>query len=56
MGTNCNPLLPEYFLYSYAAVFIHGIFKKNENKLVRTFKFTFHYIDEVLSLTNSKLK
>jgi hypothetical protein len=36
MGKNCDPLLPELFLYSYAAVFIHGIFKKNENKVAQT--------------------
>jgi hypothetical protein len=28
--------------------------KKNEKKLVRSFNFTFRYIDDVLSLSNSR--
>ena len=40
------------FLYSYEAVFI--LLKKNEKKLVRSFNFTFRYIDDVLSLNNSR--
>ena len=34
MGTNCAPLLADLFLYSYEADFIHGLLKKNEEKLV----------------------
>ena len=49
MGTNCVPLLVDLFLYSYEADF-----KKNEKKLVRSFNFTFRYIDDVLSLSNSR--
>jgi hypothetical protein len=54
MGTNYAPLLSDLFLYSYEADFIHGLFKKNEKKLARTFNFTFRYIDDVLSLSNSR--
>ena len=54
MGTNCAPLLAHLFLYSYEADFIQGIFKKNEKKLARSFNFTFRYIDDVLSLNNTK--
>jgi hypothetical protein len=42
------------FLYSYEADFIQGLLKKNEKKLARSFNFTFRYIDDVLSLTNSR--
>jgi hypothetical protein len=35
MGTNCAPLLAEFFLYSYEAHFIQGLLKKNEKKLAR---------------------
>ena len=54
MGTNCAPLLTDLFLYSYEADFIHGLLKKNEKKLARSFNFTFRYIDDVhvLSLNN----
>jgi len=31
-----------------------GFLKKNEKKLAQTFNFTFRYIDDVLSLNNSK--
>jgi hypothetical protein len=37
---------------TYEANFIHGPLKKNEKKLA--FNFTFHYIDDVLSLNNSR--
>jgi hypothetical protein len=54
MGTNCATLLADLFLYSYEADFIQGLFKKNEKKLARSFNFTFRYIDDVLSLNNSR--
>jgi hypothetical protein len=53
MGTNCAPLLADLFL-SYEADFIQGLLKKNEKKPVRSFNFTFRYIDDVLSLNNSR--
>jgi hypothetical protein len=55
MGTNCAPLLADLFLYLYEADFIHGLLKKNEKKLARSFNFTFRYIDYVLSLKNSRV-
>ena len=54
MGTNCAPLLADLFLYSNKSDFIQGLLKKNERKLARSFNFTFRYIDEVLSLNNSR--
>jgi hypothetical protein len=54
MGTNCAPLLANLFLYSYEADFIQGLLKKNEKKLARSFNFKFRYIDDVLSLNNSR--
>ena len=54
MGTNCAPLLADLLLYSYEADFIQGILKKNEKKLSRSFNLTFRYIDDVLSLNNSR--
>ena len=52
---NGAPLLADLFLYSYEADFIQGLLKKNERKLARSFKFTFRYIEDVLSLNNSRL-
>ena len=54
MGTNCAPLLADLFLYWYEADFIQRLLKKNEKKLARSINFTFHYIDDVLSLNNSR--
>ena len=55
MGTNCAPLLADFFIYSYEAHFIQGLLKKSEKKLARCFfNFTFRYIDDVLSLNNSR--
>jgi hypothetical protein len=54
MVTNCTPRLADMFLYSYEANFIQGLLKKNEKKLARSFNFTFRYIDDVLSLNNSR--
>ena len=50
----CAPLLADLFLYSYEAYCIQGLLKKNEKKLARSFNFTFRYIDDVLSLNNSR--
>ena len=52
MDTNCAPLLADLFLFSYVTDFIQRLLKKNEKKLVRSFNFTFRYIDDVLSLNN----
>ena len=54
MGANCAPLLADLFLYSYEADFIQGLLKKKEKKLARSFNFMFRYIDDVLSLNNSR--
>ena len=54
MGTNCAHLLADLFLYSYEADFIQGLLKRKEKKLVRSFNFMFRYIDDVLSLNNSR--
>ena len=56
MGTNCAPLLADLSLYSHEADFIHGLLKKNEKKLARSLNFTFRYIDDVLTLNNSRLR
>ena len=53
-GTNYVLLLADLSLYSHEADFIQGLLKKNEKKLVRSFNFTFRYIDDILSLNNSR--
>jgi hypothetical protein len=41
--------------FSHEAEFIQVLLKINEKKLARSFNFTFRYIDDVLSLNNSRL-
>jgi hypothetical protein len=50
-----TPFLSDLCLYSYKEDFIQGLLQKNEKKLSRSFNFTFHYIDDVLSLNNCKI-
>ena len=54
MGAKCDPLLADLFLYSYETESIQGLLKKNKKKLAQSFNFTFRYIDNVLSLNNSR--
>jgi hypothetical protein len=46
----------DLFLYSYEADFIQGLLKKTEKKffLSQSFNSTCRYIDDILSLTNSR--
>ena len=54
MGTNCAPLLADLFLYYYEADFIQELLMKKDEKLAISFNSTFRYIDDFLSLNNSK--
>jgi len=54
MGTNCAPLLADLFLHLYEAEFVQELLRKKEKKLAQSFNFTFHYIDDVLSLNNKQ--
>ena len=54
MGTNCAPLLVDLFLYSYEVEFVKSLLKVGKKYLAQQFSFTFRYIDDVLSLKNTK--
>ena len=54
MDTNCAPLLTDLLLYSYEAEFVQNLIKNGQKKLAQFFNFIFHYIDDVLSLSNPK--
>ena len=55
MGTNCAPLPADLFLHAHEADFLHGILKNKDKKLAKTFNSIFRYIDDVLSLNNSRI-
>ena len=54
MGTNCAPLLADLFLHSYEADFLQSLLNKKDRRLALSFNLTFRYIDDVLSLNNSR--
>jgi hypothetical protein len=54
MGTNCAPLLADLFLCSYESEFLQKLVKDKKIHEARTFNFTYRYIDDVLSINNSR--
>ena len=54
MGTNSAPLLADLFLYSYESKFLQKLIKDKKIHEARAFKFTYRYIDDVLSINNSR--
>ena len=53
MDTNCAPLHADLFLYSYEAELVQSLLQAGKKHLAQ-FNFTYRYIDEVLSLKNTK--
>ena len=54
MGTNCTPLIANLFLTAYEIVFLQRLIKNNDRKLDQTFNYSYRYVDDVLSLNNSR--
>jgi hypothetical protein len=54
MGTNCAPLLADLFIYSYESEFRQKLVKDKTIHEARAFNFTYRYIDDVLSINNSR--
>ena len=54
MGTNCAPLLADLFLYSYESEFLQKLVKDKKIHEARSFNFIYRYIDDVLSINNSR--
>jgi hypothetical protein len=54
MGTNCAPLLADLFLCGYEEDFLQGFLKNKDRKLSHTFKSSCRYIDDALSLNNTR--
>ena len=56
IGTNCAPLLADIFLYLYEAEFIQSLLSTGRTQLASRFKFTYRYIDDVLSINNPEFE
>jgi hypothetical protein len=54
MGTNCAPLLADLFLYSYESEFLQKLVIDKKIHEAGAFNFTYRYIDDVLSINNSR--
>jgi hypothetical protein len=54
MGTNCAPLLADLYLYSYESECLQKLVKDKKIHEARAFIFTYRYIDDVLSINNSR--
>ena len=54
MGTNCAPLLADFLLYAYETNFLQWVLKNKNRKLAKTFNSSFRYVDDGLSLINSR--
>ena len=52
-GTDCAPLLANLFLFYYEYRYMKGLIKNNITLATR-FNFTTRYIDDVLTLNNSR--
>ena len=50
----CAPLLADLFLYSYEAEFVQSLLQAGKKHLAQQFNFTYRYMDDVLSLKNTK--
>ena len=48
------PLLADLFLYSYEVEFVQSFLKAGKKHLAQQFNFTYRYIDDALSLKNTK--
>ena len=56
MGTNCTLLLADLFLYSHEKEFLDKLIKEGKRKLSRKFNLSYHYIDDLISFNNKRLK
>ena len=54
IGMNCAPLLSELLLSGYETDFLQGLLKDKDRKLDHTFSSSFRYINDALSLNNSR--
>ena len=54
MGKNCAPFLANSFVYSYESKFLQKLVKEKKMHEARAFNFTYRYIDDVLSINNSR--
>ena len=56
IGTNCDPLLANLFLYSYENEFLDKLIKEGKRKFARKFNLSYCYADDLISFNNKRFK
>ena len=54
MGTNCAPLLADFFLYSYESEFLDNMIRSGHKKLAKSFNLCYRCIDYLIVFNNKK--
>ena len=54
IGTNCAPLLVDFFLYSYENEFLDHMIKSGHRRLARSFNLCYRYIDDLIVFNDKK--
>ena len=52
MGTNCAPLVADFFLWCYERDFMKSITKEKRHDLIYVFNSTSRYLDDLLNIDN----
>ena len=52
MGTNCAPLVADLFLFCYKRDFMLSLSENNQTDIIKTFKSTSRYVDDLLDINN----
>ena len=52
MGTNCDPLVADLFLFCYKRDFMKSLTKEKRYGMIDAFNSTFRYLDDLLNIDN----
>ena len=53
MGSNCDPLVADLFLFCYERYFMLLLSEDNQSDATEAFKFTSRHLDELLNIDNN---
>ena len=53
MGTNCAPLVADFFLFCYERDFVKNLSSDNQADVIKAFNLTSRYLDDLLNIDNS---
>ena len=53
MGTNCAPLVADYFLFCYKRDFMMSLSVENQSEIIEAFSSTSRYLDDLLNIDNT---